>query len=69
MLFWKKKKVEDLPVKMLIPNPNFNETVEIYQKYSDNMKRHLMVALIKATPSNILNKVKPAFDKHALINS
>lgn len=62
-MFWK-----DLPIPMLIPNPNFNQTVEIYSKYSDNMKRHLLVALFKATPAKVLQKVRPAFDKCSLIN-
>lgn len=63
MFFWK-----DLPIPMLIEKPNFNETVEIYSKYTDNMKRHLLVALIKNTPPDVLKKVKHAFNKFSNVD-
>lgn len=75
MWFFKKKEVKkeykedkDLPIPLLVKKPNFNITEDIYNTYSDNLKKHLLVLLIKNTSKNTLQNVRHAFDKHSLIN-
>ena len=60
------KKTEDLPETLLVERPNFDITVEIFSRYSNGLKQHLLVALIRHTPKEVLQKVRHAFNKYSV---